>query len=215
MKCVSCGSAAAYGRKTMTPKYRCSACSYMWDELEHSPEDDIEFQRLHDKVVETLTSRYRHPTTNEIGWADTVEYRMFKHLLNNRGRTVTYAELYKIEFRREMPSDPRHIAEHSGFQWARKFLDETIGDIRKKIEVNPRNPKIILKRPGIGYTIPVTGQLELNDEGPLMDRPSVSRVTLAVKDASSEIGKGLWWLFCWGIIIVGVVLFFLVLMISG
>jgi hypothetical protein len=187
----------------MTPKYRCSTCSYTWDELEHSPKGGIEIQRLHDKALETLTWPI------ERGWAQTVEYRMFKHLLNNRGRIVTYAELYKINFRSEMPSNPREIAKRNGSQWAHAFLDDRIGDTRKKLEVDHRNPKIILKRPGIGYTIPVAGQDEPNDEGPISDRPQIVGIRRGIKEGSEV---ALSWTF--GLIVLAIVLVGMILLLA-
>jgi len=143
-----------------------------------------------------------------------IYFRYFELLFNGRGRTVSYDELARVD------SMSAQLARRNGEyyradKYDRWLIDAQIGELRKMFEVNSRNPKIILKRPGYGYTISVKGQVESNDEGPIFDRPKVVEVRRAIKDGATEIGTGLGYVFFFGIIVVGLVLFYLVLMMAG
>jgi hypothetical protein len=210
--CPECGG-RCYSRKTKTPEWRCRKCGHECDEQdlvdpakpkafdpvlreqivrasfdEHYPKvlgTDEYSQRIWSigRKMLSLSGTY----SNE-PYSMSKDFQFFVYLFKNRGRTVTYAELYEIEFGREMPSDPNHIASNNGFEWAHMILDQRMANIRKKVEQSPQNPKIILKRHGSGYTIPDTGQTPWNDEGPMLERHQVVAIRRVFGDIFQSLG---------------------------
>ena len=63
-----------------------------------------------------------------------------------------------------------------------------MANIRKRVEPFPQNPKIILKRYGYGYTIPDTGQVRWNDEGPMLERHQVVAIRRVFGDILQSLG---------------------------
>jgi DNA-binding response OmpR family regulator len=81
------------------------------------------------------------------------EYNILEFLVLNRGRTVSYAEILN------------EVWVGYGYVGA-STIDQAVQGLRRKIEDNPLRPEVIIRRFGYGYTIPVRGQVKINDEGP-------------------------------------------------
>ena len=118
------------------------------------------------------------------------EYNILEYLILNRGRTVNYAEISN-----EVWIKHGHVGALE--------IDNTVRELRKKIEENSWKPKRILRRFGKGYTVPVKGQSVINDEG----SPVLTSVKMGAVDFRSYLGKAV------GIAIVAValVLFYMIL----
>ncbi len=70
-----------------------------------------------------------------------IEYTILQYLLLNRGLTVTHKQLAQQIWGNTFPEFAKTIRVH-------------VSHLRKKLEQNPDNPKIILTQAGMGYLIP-------------------------------------------------------------
>lgn len=68
------------------------------------------------------------------------EYDILQHLLINVGKLVTHAGLLRAVWGPEYAD-------------ARPYLHVTVGQLRRKIEPDPRHPRYILTEPGVGYRL--------------------------------------------------------------
>ena len=68
------------------------------------------------------------------------ESRLFEALIRKCGYVVTHAELSESLFGDDYPEAADSIKVH-------------IQRLRKKIEIDPSNPQVILNRPGLGYML--------------------------------------------------------------
>ncbi len=77
-----------------------------------------------------------------------IEYDLLSHLASNLGRVLTQGYLLKAVWGETTSTDDVH------------YLRIYIGHLRKKIEEDPTQPKLILTEPGVGYRM-----LDPNDLG--------------------------------------------------
>ena len=68
------------------------------------------------------------------------ESRMFEALIRKAGYVVTHAELSESLFGDDYPEATESVKVH-------------VQRLRKKIEMDPSNPQVILNRPGLGYVL--------------------------------------------------------------
>lgn len=228
--CPECGG-HCYSRKTKTPEWRCRKCGHECDEQDLvEPAKPNVYSREFDPV---LAEQYRKSWIDSVfpevlgtdepsqriwqigrtmllqpdsaGTIATTDLSIFKHLFENRGRTVTYDELFAIwrPFTgdvQEIPTDPK------GREWAYLNLDQRMANIRKLVERFPQNPTIILKRYGSGYAMPDTGQTPWNDEGPILERHQVVAIRRTIVGVLGGIVQGLWILILAFLIIIGLII---------
>ena len=210
--CPECGG-HCYSRKTKTPEWRCRKCGHECDEQDlvepakpnvYSREfDPVYAEQLYQARIDSAfpevlgtdepsqriwqIGRTMLLQPDSAGTIAETDLWIFKHLFENRGRTVTYDELFAIwrPFHgdvQEIPTDPK------GREWAYLNLDQRMANIRKRVERFPQNPTIILKRYGYGYTIPDTGQVQWNDEGPMLERHQVVAIRRVFGDILQSLG---------------------------
>jgi two-component system, OmpR family, KDP operon response regulator KdpE len=67
-----------------------------------------------------------------------IEWDLLRTFVSNRGRTLTHQQLFDAVWRR-------------GYGDARVYLRVHITNLRRKIEVNPATPELIITESGVGY----------------------------------------------------------------
>jgi two-component system, OmpR family, KDP operon response regulator KdpE len=67
-----------------------------------------------------------------------IQWDLLRTFVTNRGRTLTHQQLFDAVWRR-------------GYGDARQYLRVHITNLRRKVEVNPASPELILTESGVGY----------------------------------------------------------------
>src|SRR6185369_5566902 len=69
-----------------------------------------------------------------------IEWQILATLLSAAGRTLTHQQIFDAVWGREFGSPQQYLRVH-------------ITNLRRKIEVNPASPQIVVTEPGVGYRI--------------------------------------------------------------
>jgi two-component system KDP operon response regulator KdpE len=89
-------------------------------------------------MVDTMTRRVTRDGTQI--HLTPIEWLILATLLNSAGRTLTHQQIFDAVWGREFGSPQQYLRVH-------------ITNLRRKIEVDPAAPQIIITEPGVGYRI--------------------------------------------------------------
>ncbi len=118
------------GRRSAT--LRASAVAPSAAAILHAGGGDVEIDLVHRSVERDGKAVHLTPT----------EYDLLRVLAKNVGRVITHGHLLREVMGR-------------GYEDATGSLRVHIASLRKKLESNPAQPRIILTEPGIGYRLQV------------------------------------------------------------
>lgn len=80
-----------------------------------------------------------------------IEYDLLKELVINEGKVLTHKQLLKKVWGKE-------------YQNENHYLRVYVGQLRKKIEPEPAQPRFIITEPGVGYRMTLTRKQKLTDQ---------------------------------------------------
>ena len=69
-----------------------------------------------------------------------IEWQILATLLRAAGRTLTHQQIFDAVWGREFGSPQQYLRVH-------------ITNLRRKIEINPAAPEIVITEPGVGYRV--------------------------------------------------------------
>jgi two-component system, OmpR family, KDP operon response regulator KdpE len=105
--------------------------------LRHSTKTDEEPVLTFDALTVDLAHRLVLLHGNEVRLTPT-EYEILKHLVLHAGRVITHRQLLRAVW-------------GPNFQEETHYLRVYVGQLRRKIEENPTQPRFITTEPGVGY----------------------------------------------------------------
>lgn len=105
--------------------------------LRHSAKTDEEPVLTFDGLTVDLAHRLVLLHGNEVKLTPT-EYEILKHLVLHAGRVITHRQLLRAVW-------------GPNFQEETHYLRVYVGQLRRKIEENPTQPRFITTEPGVGY----------------------------------------------------------------
>jgi len=106
--------------------------------LLYSPEKTEEHIKIND--CKFYPSALKLDTGNHCLTLTPTESTILLHLCRNRGKTVTYVSIANQLWGNDYPGSSDAIRVY-------------IGNLRKKLEPDPAHPKMIITKPGVGYTL--------------------------------------------------------------
>jgi DNA-binding response OmpR family regulator len=105
-------------------------------ELHHTKPQVIDYKTLHIDVLQASVTNNGSPVE-----LTATEFRLLTYLLASMGRVVTSNQILEAVWGAEYIGDPHLVRVY-------------ISRLRKKIELDPGNPRVIVTRFGIGYHVP-------------------------------------------------------------
>ena len=92
-----------------------------------------------DRLWSTRSSAQCRATDTQIHLTP-IEWQILATLLNAAGRTLTHQQIFDAVWGREFGSPQQYLRVH-------------ITNLRRKIEIDPAAPQIIITEPGVGYRV--------------------------------------------------------------